>query len=91
MAEAEGRGESGGGAAEGGVREAVGRLGISVGGWDGPLAGDFAEAKREQYKERKGSGDGAGSQELVLVMKRRRGWRGWKLTRRHDYDDGVEK
>lgn len=70
MAESEGRRERGGGAAEGRVRESVGRLGVSFGGWNSAFPGDFAEAESEKNEEREGSSEGAGEwrDEMVVLV-----------------------
>ncbi|PON69973.1 LOW QUALITY PROTEIN: hypothetical protein PanWU01x14_084370 [Parasponia andersonii] len=57
LAEAAGCGEGVGGAAQDGVGEAVGGLGVGLGG--GPLAGDLAEADDEE-EEKGESGGGRG-------------------------------
>lgn len=58
MAKAAGGGEGVGRAAEHGVGEAVGGLGVGFRG--GPLPGDFSEADYEEEEEREGGGCGGG-------------------------------
>lgn len=60
LTEAEGRRKRGGGAAKHGVRESVGRLGVSVRGRNGSFAGDFSEAESKKNEEREGSSSGTG-------------------------------